>query len=104
MYRQDEWREDGMPAWSGRNLEKNSNKMIRPYETVLASGHFTFSHGHLIRVAGHDGSFENLFSWEEIWMSYMYWKKGYTLYAPNHNVVYHYFDRTYRPLQFNDRT
>ena len=83
MYQLEDWREDGMPAWKGRNIEKNSNKMIRPYETVLASGHFTFSHGHLLRVAGHDGSFTNLFSWEEIWMTYMYWKKGYTLYAPN---------------------
>ena len=50
---------------------------------MLASGHFTFSYGHILKVAGHDGSFENLFSWEELWMAYMYWKKGYTLYSPN---------------------
>ena len=72
-----------MPAWSGRTFERNADKFVKPYETMLASGHFTFSYGHILKVAGHDGSFENLFSWEEIWMAYMYWKKGYTLYSPN---------------------
>ena len=54
-----------------------------PFDTMLASGHFTFSHGHLLKVAGHDPSFANLFSWEELWMAYTYWKKGFTLYSPN---------------------
>ena len=71
---------------------------------MLASGHFTFSKGHILKVAGHDGSFENLFSWEEIWMAYMYWKKGYTLYSPNKNIVFHYYDRSYRPNQYIDHT
>ena len=92
-----EWREDGMPAWRGRSLEKNQDKMIRPFETMLASGHNTFSYGHLLKVAGHDGSYTNLFSWEEIWMAYIYWKKGYTLYAPNDVLIFHNYDRTYRP-------
>ena len=72
-----------MPAWSGRTFERNADKFVRPYLTMLASGHFTFSYGHILKAAPHDGAFENLFSWEEIWMSYMYWKKGYTLYSPH---------------------
>ena len=98
-----EVREDGMPAWKGRSVEKNAHKLTKPWETPLASGHYCFSHGHLLENAGHDGSFENNFSWEEIWMAYAYWKAGYTLYAPNENIVYHYYDRTIRPLQYVDK-
>ena len=58
---QDTWREDGMPSWSGRAIEKNDKKIIRPVETSLASGHFVFSHGHLLAVAGHDSDFEDYF-------------------------------------------
>ena len=72
-----------MPLWSARGIETNAEKLSRPFETVLASKHFTFSHGNLVKVASHDPSFENLPSWEELWMTYAYWKKGFTLYAPN---------------------
>ena len=32
----------------------------------------------------------------------MYWKKGYTLYSPHKHVVYHYYDRSFRPLAHVD--
>jgi len=35
-------------------------------------------------------------------MGYMYWKKGYTMYAPVEQVVYHYYDRSFRPLHHVD--
>ena len=92
-----EIREDGMPAWKGRPLEKNEDKLIRPFESPLASGHYCFSRGHLLDVAGHDATFENNFSWEEIWMAYAYWRQGYTVYAPNETIIWHNYDRSYRP-------
>ena len=92
-----EFRHDGMPAWKGRTIEKNAHKLIRPWETPLASGHFCFSHGHLLENAGHDAKYENNFAWEELWMAYTYWKAGYTLYAPNEVVLYHNYDSSYRP-------
>ena len=52
---------DGMPAWKGRPIEKNWDKITRPFESPLASGHYSFSRGHLIENAGHDGAFENNF-------------------------------------------
>ena len=54
-------RKDGMPAWKGRPIERNSDKLIRPFESPIASGHNCFSRGHLITNAGHDGSYENNF-------------------------------------------
>ena len=81
-----------MPLWSARDIEINANKLFRPFETVLASGHFIFSHGHLAKVAKHDSSLVNLYEWEELWMTYTYWKKGFTLYIPTGNIVYYNYD------------
>ena len=83
------WSEDGMPVFSARPIEMNGDKLSRPFETALASAHFTFSHGHLVKVASHDPALENLFAWEELWMAYTYWKEGFTLYVPNISVVYY---------------
>ena len=93
-----EWRDDGMPAWRGRPIDQNSERLTRPYETALASGNFAFSWGKLLEECGHSAEYDNVFSWEEIWMAYKYWSAGYTLYAPNETVMHHNWDRTYRPV------
>ena len=99
---QKNWNADGMPSWASRPLEKHQDAMTRPVETMLASAHFTFSHGHLLKVAGHDEMQEYQLAWEELWMAYMYWKQGYTLYSPVEAVVYHSYDNSYRNLFIND--
>ena len=58
---QDKWREDGLPSWKGRPIEKNDKKIIRPFETPVAAGHFVFSHGHLLKAAGHDEAIEDYY-------------------------------------------
>ena len=30
-------------------------------------------------------------------MGYWYWKQGYTIYAPNETIIWHNYDRSYRP-------
>ena len=59
---------------------------------MLALSYFTFSHGNLVKVASHDPSLENLFAWEDLWMTYTYWKKGFTLYTPTENFIWHKYD------------
>ena len=71
--------------------------MTRPFETPLASDHFVFSHGHLLKVAGHDETYEYDFGWEETWMAYMYRKNGYTLYSPHRPVMYKLWKEDYKP-------
>ena len=87
---------DGMPVFEGRGIEKNANKLIRPFESPIASHHFIFSHGHLLENAGHVDEEEN-YTWEDFAISYMYWKKGYTIYAPNEMLIWHNYNRDYRP-------
>ena len=84
-----------MPTSTSRALEKHQGVMSRPFETMLASGHFVFSHGHLLKAAPHDVSMTNV-AWEELWMTYAYWKTGYTLYSPVKSSVYHLYDIEYK--------
>ena len=88
MFSQDRWNEDGMPSGVGRPFDKNADKLTRPFETMYASGHFTFSHGHLLQAAGHGGEHDTVFAWEELWMTHAYWTAGYTLYAPSQTFLF----------------
>ena len=88
IFGQDRWNEDGMPSGIGRSLDKNADKLTVPFETMYASGHFAFSHGHLLEVAGHDGEHDTVYAWEELWMAHAYWTQGYTLYAPNKSFLF----------------
>ena len=85
------WSEEGLPLFAPREVEVNADKLSRPIETMAASSHFAFSHGNLAKVASHDPSFDNAFAWEELWMTYTYWKNGFTLYAPVDHDPYAFY-------------
>ena len=89
LFSQDRWNEDGMPNGYGRPVDRHADQLTRPFETMYASGHFTFSHGDLLKKAGHDGAHDTVFAWEELWMTHAYWTEGYTLYAPSQTFLFH---------------
>ena len=101
MFSQDRWNEDGMPSGVARSFDKNADKLTRPFETMYASGHFAFSHGDLLQVAGHDGAHDTVFAWEELWMTHAYWTQGYTLYAPSQTFLFHNGDNTVGPDRYS---
>ena len=71
--------------------------MVRPFESSCFSGHLVFSHGHYILNAGYDVNYDNVFSWEEPYQTYLTWKAGYKLYAMHESVIWHSYHRAYRP-------
>ena len=77
--------------------------LLRPFETASITGGFNFSHGHLIKNAGYDAEFNNVFIWEEPYQGYLAWKAGYTLYAPMRQDIWHLWDRSYRPIFGNEK-
>ena len=101
LFSQDRWNEDGMPSGVGRPSDKNAYALTVPFETMYASGHFAFSHGHLLEVAGHDGAHDTVYAWEELWMTHAYWTQGYTLYAPNKTFLFHNKDDTVGPDRYS---
>ena len=52
--------------------------------------------------ASYDKAFENVFVWEEPYQIYLTWKAGYTMYLPNVQVIWHNWDRSYRPTFYYD--
>ena len=70
-------------------IDKNEDWFVKPFESGCLAGGFVFSHGHFILNAGYSKEFDNIYQWEEPFLSYLAWKAGYTLYAPNQNIVYH---------------
>ena len=86
----------------GRTLDFNDALLIRPFETAVMAAGYNFSHGHLIKNAPFSSECENVFNWEEPLQTYLAWKAGYTLYAPNETFIWHQWDRTYRPAFGDD--
>ena len=81
----------------GRTLDFNDVRLQRPFETASIAGGYSFSHGHLIENAPYSSEYVNIFNWEEPYQTYLAWKAGYSMYAPNERVIWHQWDRTYRP-------
>ena len=84
-----------MPAFGGRSIAKNVDKLIKPFESPCYSAHFIFSYGKLLIDAGYDKAFTdiNVFHWEEPYSIYLAWKAGYTVYSPNQEILWHLFRR-----------
>ena len=95
---------DRMPLHGGRIIDHNSDKLVRPFESSTFSGHAAFSHGHYILNAGYSVTIDNIFSWEEPYQSYLSWKAGYKLYAMHEQVVWHMWERDFRPRFGEDAT
>ena len=57
----------GQPAFMGRTVDKNVEKLTKPFASPAYSGHFNFSHGKFLLDAGYDTQFANIgiFIWEE---------------------------------------
>ena len=87
-----------MPIHGGKFIDYRDDMIERPFESHSYSANFCFSHGHLITNAGYDKNYDFVFNWEEPYQSYLTWKAGYRMYAPNKTVVWHLWDRSYRPL------
>ena len=86
-----------MVVAGGQMIDQNQGLLEKPIESGHYSGNFCFSYGHLILNAGYSKEFDNIFNWEEPYQTYLAWKAGYTLYAPNQLILWHQWDRTYRP-------
>ena len=93
-----------MTVLGGRDIIKNKEKLVRPFESVHFSANFNFSHGHFLKNAGYQvpSGNGNIFTHEEPYQTYRAWKAGYTLYNPIESVVWHLWDRSYRHKFYED--
>ena len=57
-----------MTVMGGRKIISNSDKLVRPVESVHFSANFNFSHGHFLKNVGYtvpSGGNGNIFVYEE---------------------------------------
>ena len=78
-------------------VNKNTEKLVRPFETQHLAGGYLFAFGNIVHDCPYEAQYENVFSWEEFHLHYKCRSKGYNLYAPNKVLVYHNYSRTTRP-------
>lgn len=83
-----------LPITERVTLKRNSRA---PLPSLYLSAGFVFTLGEIIRECPYD-PLPYAFTGEEILMAAKYWTAGVNLYSPSKNIVYHYNDRTYRPL------
>ena len=89
---------DGLPRFKSRSIaDKHAGKFKRPFECLFYAAGFNFSAGRVIAECGYCDEVDNLFFGEELFMMQKLWRNGYKLYSPSTNLIYHLWDRQYRP-------
>ena len=72
-----------MPAYKMYYIHKNTEKLVRPYETMHVAAGYIFAFGNMVQDCPYEAEFENVFDWEETHIHFRCRSKGYNLYAPN---------------------
>jgi UDP-GlcNAc:polypeptide alpha-N-acetylglucosaminyltransferase len=80
----------GYPVLQSREVNVSVAPMLQPY---VAAG-FLFTDGSVVESVPFDPHLPYIFHGEEILLSARLWTSGYDFYAPNVNMLYHYY---YRP-------
>ena len=90
---------DGLPRFKSRNVSK---KFERPFECLFYAAGFNFSYGRVIEECGYTDEVDNLFFGEELFQMQKLFTKGYSMYTPPENLIYHLWERNYRPTFAQD--
>ena len=56
---------DGFPAYQPYNIERNSDKLKKPFPNSSFAGGFVFSFGHFLLNVGYEENLDYVFIWEE---------------------------------------
>ena len=94
---------DGLPRFKSRPiLAKQCARLVKPFECLFYAAGFNFSYGKLILECGYSDEVDNLFFGEELLQMQKLYKAGYRMYSPNMNLIYHLWERQYRPTFTSD--
>lgn len=94
--------EDGLPRWKGKNLKIEKNMINKPFQSFFWAAGNSFSAGSLVRNCPYEESIGDIFFGEELLMMKFFFNKGYQLYHPTKNFIYHMWSRKYRATYRED--
>ena len=92
-----EFGKDEMIRFTGKVLTELPNQNNQPISSFFWVSGFSFSKGEVIKQVPYDPHLPFLFFGEEISMTLRLWTHGYDFYCPPFNVVFHLWERNYRP-------
>jgi hypothetical protein len=97
----DHFDNDGMLRIIGKRLKGGSSSTTTtiqiPCNSLFWASGFSFSRGSLLMEVPYDPNLSHLFFGEEISMASRMYTHGWNFYTPMDAVVYHLWDRSYRP-------
>jgi [Skp1-protein]-hydroxyproline N-acetylglucosaminyltransferase len=87
----------GSSTAAGRKKRKKRKKMSPPRPSLFWASGFSFSRSQLLKEVPYDNDIPHLFFGEEISMALRMFTHGWDTFTPSDAVVYHLWDRSYRP-------
>jgi len=90
----EEFGPEGMLRLKGKLLNKCFDE---PIKSLFWVSGFAFSYSNVIQEVPYDNNLPFLFFGEETLMNVRLWTHGYDFYAPGRSIIYHLWDRSYRP-------
>lgn len=95
---------DGLPRFKSRPIAaKHASKLLKPFECLFFAAGFNFSYGTLLQDCGYTDEVDNLFFGEELLQMQKMHARGYKMYSPNENLIFHLWERQYRPTFAQDK-
>jgi [Skp1-protein]-hydroxyproline N-acetylglucosaminyltransferase len=92
--------QDNLFSYPGADL---ITKPSQPVQTGFVTGGFFFADSSFLKELPYDPRLPDLFLGEEILHSIRFWTHGWDIYAPNENIVYHYYTRESEPKFWEDK-
>jgi hypothetical protein len=92
--------DEGFPTFASYGGSRRPS--VPPLQAFLAAG-FAFAHSDMFRLVPFSPNTPGLVLGEEAYHAARLFTHGFDLRAPTHSVVYHLWDRNYRPLVWNDK-
>jgi len=86
---------DGLPRFKSRSLLPG--KLTRPFRSLFWAAGFSFSKGSLLEECAYTMEVDDVFFGEELFQMMKFHDKGWTLFSPAENLIYHLWERDYRP-------
>eukprot|EP00753_Platysulcus_tardus_P017269 PLAT6345.1.p1 GENE.PLAT6345.1~~PLAT6345.1.p1 ORF type:complete len:378 (+),score=136.13 PLAT6345.1:132-1136(+) len=85
---------DGFLRVSGKKLAAEREL---PFPSLFWASGYSFSRGSIVTDVPYDARLRHIFFGEELSMALRMWTHGYDLFCPGRTVVYHLWQRDYRP-------
>mmetsp|Transcript_117895 Transcript_117895/g.164223 ORF Transcript_117895/g.164223 Transcript_117895/m.164223 type:complete len:122 (+) Transcript_117895:79-444(+) len=92
---------DGLPRFKSSVIKKPES-LKRPFKSLFWAAGFSFSYAQILEDCPYSNEIDDVFFGEELYLMYKFFEKGYQLYSPPGNIIYHLWTKDYRKTYKSD--